>query len=267
MKKDEIQNKQNTINIILTVLGIVFLFLGLFLLGYDYYLEQNAINMSATIKTLDYNNGKYSALVTYKVEDKKYEKNIIIPKKNEELTVGDKILIKFDMYNPEKLIDNNHLVIALIVIAISIIILIISFNKTIKIIKTKSNIKKLFKNGYIVKANVYEIIVNNKGKKIKGIYPYKLRARYLNPIDNKEYTFDSYDTYVNLNEVIKNNGSNMVVVAIDKTNLQNYYVDIDSLFKQMKLIEPKDLMKSNDKEVKEESKEINEQETTEKISN
>lgn len=267
MKNDSILKKQKNMNMLLTLIGILFLLSSIFLVAYDRYLEQKAINISATIKTLDYSNGKYSATVTYKVEGKKYEQKVTLNSKKEELTVGDETTIKYNMDNPNMLVDNNHYLIALMIFIVSLIFLILNLKKTIINIKKSNNVKKLFKSGYVVEANIGEVITNNKAKKVKGLYPSKLRARYLNPADNKEYIFDSDDTYINLNEAIKNSGKNTVVVVIDKNNFQNYYVDIDSLFKQIKLVEPKDLMKNTSNEVKEESKEANEHETTEKISN
>ena len=259
MKHDLILRKRNNINIILTLIGIFSLIFSIFLVCYDYYLEQNAINMNATIKVLDYANGGYSATVFYKVEGKEYEAVVPLTKEEESLTVGDEVLIKFDMNNPNKLVKNDHLLIVAIGLGISIILLILSLGKTLKFIRNNINVKKLFKKGYIIEASVNEVIVDNKGKKVKGLYPYKLRARYLNPADNKEYIFDSFDTYIDLNETIRNNGKNTVVVAIDKENFQNYYVDIDSLFKQIKLVDPRDLMKSSKEEVKEEINENNEE--------
>lgn len=237
--KDNITIRKKIINFILTSLGIILFLFSIGLAIYDYSLEQRAINTSATIVTLDYDNNKTIATVRYKVEDQTYEQKVPLPK-NTHLSVKDSTSIKFDINNPDKIIHNNHEIIIGLSFVVSIILFLINLSFFISSIKNKQRINKLYKEGLYINANITEIFVNNNGKKVKNILPYRLRCHYVNPKDNKEYIFESEDTYMNLNEVLKEYNNKNIVVLLDKTNPDNYYVDLTSLIPQLKLVNPLD---------------------------
>lgn len=237
---DKITKRKLIINKILTFLGLILLIASLSLAIYDMVLEQRAVSVNATIITLEYDSHN-NALVRYKVEDQTYEQKIKIPK-NTNLSVKDQTKIKYDMYDPNKLIYNNHEIIIAILILTSIIILVISLPKFVSNTKNKHRINKLFKYGIYINANITDVFVNSNGKKVKKVLPYRLRCKYLNPTDNKEYIFESEDTYVNPSSIINEYNTKTVAVLVDKNNSKNYYVDLNSLAPKINIIDPKAFM-------------------------
>lgn len=237
---DTIIKNRKLINSILTILGIVLFICSVSLSIYDYVLEQNAVKMNATIKSLDYSSTPSTAMVEYKVQGERFETKIKVYDKN--LTVKDKTLIKYNLKEPNKLVSNEHGIIIIVSIILSIILLVTNLNKFINRLNEDLRINKLYKKGIYIEANIVEVFTNSNGKKGKGKLPYKLRCKYLNPKDNLEYAFESQDTYVDLNEVIKSYGRNTAVVILEKENTKNYYVDLGSIVPQMKLIDPRELM-------------------------
>lgn len=241
--KDKITNAKNIKYYIFSILGLILLITGLSLGISDYLLEQRAINISATIKTIDYNANNRKATIEYKVENKKYSK-VINLKDDQELTVKDNIMIKYDKNNPNNLINNDHIIFITLCIVSSVIFLLLGLNTTFKLLKKQKNIKYLIKNGLYIECSISEIILNNTVKSYRGTYPYKIRCKYINPIDTKEYTFESDNTYINLQKVINEYGNKTILVYIDKENTSNYHVDLSSLYPKIKIIDPKELMKS-----------------------
>ena len=100
---DTVTKKRKLINKIMTCLGFLLLISCISLGIYDYILEQRAVNVSATIISLEYNNTNAKALVRYKVEEQTYEQKITLPKTSN-LSVKDQTKNKYDMNNPNKLI-------------------------------------------------------------------------------------------------------------------------------------------------------------------
>ena len=245
MKDNVIENKR-IINYIFTIIASLGIIIGVGIINYDYMLEQKAININARITALDYQNGSYKATVKYTVDKESY--NQVISISDDSYTVNDEIAIKYDINNPGKLINNNHYFIYLPLIGISIIILLVSIKKTITNIKRSINIKRLLKKGIYINATISEVIVDNKSRKNKGQYPYKLRAKYNNPLDNQVYTFDSEPTYIDLNSVIKEHNNKLILVYLDLNNTSNYYVDLNSLFPHTKLVDVGELMGEKKKE-------------------
>ena len=235
--KDNITKKRTTTNIIFTLLGILLFVFSIVLATYDYILEQKAINISATIISIDYIDNKSIANVRYKVEGSTYEQTITLPK-NTSLTIKDQTKIKYDINNPKKIINNNHGIIIIISFLLSAILFITNLPKFLKYYNNQKRINKLYKTGQYLNANITEIFVNNNGKKIKKTLPYRLRCKYLNPSNNTEYIFESEDTYANPNEIVTQYNNKTIVVILDKHDSKNYYVDLESLIPQINIIDP-----------------------------
>lgn len=238
--KDTVTENRRIINYILTIISIIGLIAGISLFIYDYNLEQRAININAKITSLEYKDGSYKATVKYKVDKEAY--NQVVTINDDTYTVNDEIPIKYDIENPGKLINNNHYIVAIPLIILSLLISLISLKETIKNLKRSNNIKHLLTKGIYVQANISEIIIDNKGKKNKGNYPYKLRAKFTNPLDNQVYSYDSESTYLDLNSIIKQYNNQLILVYLDQNNTSNYYVDLNSLFPHIKLVDVGEMM-------------------------
>lgn len=243
MMKDLIMHKQKLINLVLTLIGIVGITFCAVLSLYDFVLEQRAIKVTSTIKEINYSTLSTTAKVEYEVNREQYQTEITFLG-NSTYAVNDKITIKINIYNPIKTINNEHYYLTIPVVLISITFCIISLPKSLKYMKSYKNRKNLKQNGMFINAPITEIFVNNNGKKIKDMYPYRLRCKYQNPLDQNLYIFDSEDTFNNLEQIVRKNNNQTVVVYIEKNHPENYYVDLNSLVPQPKLIDPIEFMKS-----------------------
>lgn len=259
--KDIIMNKHKIINLILSSIGILGIIFSLAVSIYDYVLETKAIKVTSTIKEINPSTLSTTAKVEYEVDSKQYQTNITFLG-GSSYAVNDKITIKIDIYNPVKTIDNEHYYITIPIVFVSVIFCIISLRKSVKYIKDYKNRKNLKQNGMFINAPISEIFINTNAKKIKGAYPYHLRCKYQNPLDQKLYIFDSDDTFNNLEQIVRQNNNRTIVVYIEKNHPENYFVDLSSLVPQPRLIDPIEFMKSSPKvenpaseETKEENKE------------
>ncbi len=260
--KDPILLKQKIFNYLLTISAIILIMGCLYRTIYDYILEQKSINITSTISSIEYSGISTKAVVLYEVDEVKYENRISILG-NSELSVHDKLIIKVDIYNPEIIIYNEHLLITLPIFFIALILLLLSYKKTLKFVKKYQNKKKLKENGIYIQASITEVFINNNAIQHNGVYPYRLRCNYQNPADQKLYVFESEDTYTNLNEIIQKYNNTIVVVFLEKGHPNNYYVDLNSLLPKYDIIDPIAFM-SGETEKKDESTKNEENENNEK---
>lgn len=244
---DKLYNIIKTKNYTCAILGAVLLVFGIGLIIYDISLEQRAININAKVVSIDYKGSDRYATVEYKVNSEKYNQAVPI-KAHEKIAVNDEMKIKYDKDNPNQPINNNHFLTSIVSFAFSIIFLLIGLKGTIKELKKQSKISYLQTKGLFIECPITDIFINNLIKPFQGKYPYRLRCKFTNPKDNKEYIFESDDTYINLQEVINKYGNKTIIVFIDKNNSSNYHVDLSSLFPQIQLTSPADLMKPQKEE-------------------
>lgn len=254
--KDKITAQRKLIHRIMSYLAIVLFIISLSLAVYGYILEKNALNISGIITSVDYQNGNIMANVKYTVAGKIYENKISL-KDDTEASVNDPANIKVDMRNPQKQINNIHLLLAALSFIFACFLSVFFLPTYIKERKQERKADLLMKTGLYIQAPLTEIYANNKGKQYKKRYPSRLRCHYVNPQDSKQYIFDSEDTFLNLAEIIKQYNSQTVTVYIDKTNTNNYYVDLSSLAPKLNIVDPIAFMKSQNKKAQvEETKEV-----------
>lgn len=235
--KDKVSDTRKYFNYSVTLIGLLLIIGSLYTFIYDYISMENSIYISSKVTSIDVNSN--AADVKYTVNNKEYESKI--PNTND-YAVNDKVMIRVSIKNPLKHV-NKHLYISVPALIIGILLLVITFKKSLEYLKKAKNIRNLRLTGIYVQATITEIFVNSLGKKYKNYFPYKLRAKYLNPADNNIYTFDSEDTFINLSDILGKYGTKWVVVYIDKTNPNNYYVDLNSLIPHVDLIDPIEFMK------------------------
>lgn len=259
--KDQVIQKRKTKNLIFVLIACAFLGYTFYQLVADYLLEQKAVEVSAKIVEVEAATIGYKAHVTYKVEDRTFDQYHVDLGIRNKLTVGDYTKIKYNINDPSKLINNDHSIILAITGSLSLILMAAFLPGRIKIIKKNSNTKRLKKEGLVIDTDIQDIIINNRGRRYKKAYPYHLRSKYLNPNDNKEYIFESDDTFVNPNDAITKYKAKKVKVYLDKTNTQNYFVDLESLIPEIEVVDPREYMKQFYK--KEEPKEEVPEETKE----
>ena len=238
--KDNYAKNKRTINYIFTSIGFIILALSIVLLVHDYRLEQQAVNIKATILSLNYKQGSYQATVKYKVGTETYRPTIKVT--DNKYAVNDEIPIKYNINNPGTLIVTDKYFYYIPGFILSLLLLLFSLGKTIKNLKRSSNINHLKTKGIFIYANITEVFVDNKKRKYKGKYPYKLRCKYTNPIDNNEYVFESEESHLDFNEIFAKYNNQTIIVYLDKKNTSNYYVDLDSLLPHIELVDVGELM-------------------------
>ena len=210
---------------LLSTCGVLFS-IGLFIK--DSYLETISVQIDAKILSIDYENGQKFATVTFEVENSDYVIKTPLTE-NEEVAVNDKIPIKYNINNPNTAIYNDHLKEILIITFISLFLIILTANKAIKITNDYRYIKKLKFSGIKLETNIVEIYIDLTIPKQKGKIAQRIRSKYFNPQDNKEYTFDSDYTYEDLKNKYENYENYTIVVYLDKTNTNLYYMDLNSI--------------------------------------
>lgn len=238
--KDNYAKNKRTINYIFTSIGFIILALSIVLLVHDYRLEQQAVNIKATILSLNYKQGSYQATIKYKVGTETYRPTIKVT--DNKYAVNDEIPIKYNINNPGTLIVTDKYFYYIPGFILSLLLLLFSLGKTIKNLKRSSNINHLKTKGIFIYANITEVFVDNKKRKYKGKYPYKLRCKYTNPIDNNEYIFESEESHLDFNEIFAKYNNQTIIVYLDKKNTSNYYVDLDSLLPHIELVDVGELM-------------------------
>ena len=194
---------------LISILGVLFS-IGLFIR--DSYLETVSVQTDAKVLSIDYDKSQKYATVTYNVE-----------------AVNEKLTIKYNINNPGKAIYNEHLTEILIIVFISLFGVAITTNKTIRIIRDYKYLKQLKETGIKLESKIVDIYIDVTAPRRKEDLAYRIRARYLNPQDNKEYTFDSAYTYENLKIKYPHYENATIMVYLDKTNTNIYYVDLNSV--------------------------------------
>jgi hypothetical protein len=257
--KDSITEAKNTKLTIIVIISLAILVASIAIGIYSYNLDQKAIEVNANVVKVEYNNKDYMATVEYKVNEQAYTKII---KSNKEVAVNSKLPISYNKDNPNDLVNNTYWpIIAIALLFIAIILLIIFLPKFIKRLERNRLNKRLVLENTYIDIPISEIVVNNTIKPVNGTYAYKARMRYLNKKDNKEYVYESDDVFVDINKVIQETGINHIKIYIDKTNTDNYYVDLGSLYPDIPIINP-DIVLGGDKkeeEKKEEPVEVKEE--------
>ena len=66
------------------------------------------------------------------------------------------------------------------------------------------------------------VVPKNKGKN-----PYKIRAEYLNPKDNKTYFYESEEVKTDLKDIVSKKNIKTIPVYINPKNTNDYYVDVE----------------------------------------
>lgn len=261
--KDNITKSKNQKLSLISLLSIVLLIVSIAIGVYSYKLSLREIKINADIIKLDYDSKKYTVTAEYYVNDKRYEKILVIESKTE-LTVNSKAEIIYDKDNPNNLINNTYYpIISGVLFITSIVLILIFIPKYLDFLKRNKDIRKMKKQGMYIDVPITEIIIDNNIKPVDGQYAYKARCRYLNKNNNQEYTYESDPCFINISQVIETNKINHVKIYFLREDTNNYYVDLDTLLPDIPVINPNIVMQGNKEEKKEEVVEKSEPEQTE----
>lgn len=232
--KDKVTQKNEFKSYLGLIISIILIIGGITFAIYNYVLSTNAITKTAIVTEIKYGSSNI-ATVQYTVEGKTYTAT----KKVGNATVNDEIKITYDKRNPSKLINNEYYYyIAIAMFIVGLIIFKLLGLKGISNLKKNKKITKLKKEGIQIEADLTEILINNQAASIAGSFPYRIRAKYLNPSDNREYFFESPDYYININKLVENQTRNKVKIYLNKNNTNEYYIDLSSLKPDIPLLTP-----------------------------
>ena len=244
--KDNITKTKNTILTLISLLSIILLIVSIIIGVYSYNLSTREIKIHATIVKIDYN---HVATVEYYVNNKRYEKVMNVDPETE-LTVNDQVEIIYDKDNPANLINNAYYpIISGIMFIAGVVLFIIFIPKYLEYLKRQKDIKKMKLQGIFIDVPITELVVDNNIKPVKDKHAYRARIKYFNKMSNQEYIYESDPCFVNLSQVIEQNGIHNVKIYFMRENTNNYYVDLDCLIPDIPVVNPDLIMKEKKEEV------------------
>lgn len=211
-------------NLVLLITSIIILSIVAYFGITDIQKEKLAVKTEGIISAIDYNKTDYIAKIKYVVNGNSYESSI---KTNNNSAVSDKIIIKYNKEKPEEIIQNNHIGFIVILGIIAGFLLIKSLSYLLPYLRNALMIKRVRTKGFYVDATVVEVFINNNKVKLFGLYPYRIRLKYVNPADGNTLIFDSRDSYANLKQIVEDYKITTLPVFLDPKNPNLYYVDLD----------------------------------------
>ena len=212
------------INLIIIIIGIVLLVLGL--IEYNKYNKEHASYgvVEATVNEVKVNGKITSVGFEYYLNEKYHFGNVTTDKIFE---VGKKQKIYYLKSDPDVCkIELMSITKTLMYLVSSGLILLLEIIFGTKKFFIKQRIKRLKKKGILIKASIQEVLVVNKDR---GKNPYKIRASYINPQDNKNYIYISEEEETDLKDLVSRNNIRSIDVYINPKNTEDYYVDIESI--------------------------------------
>ena len=226
----EKNKKENLLWIIFTIVGAVFVIIGVAVSGnvFNYENKENTIGtITEIISRRRSNDDKdYEVYVSYNVEGKEYESMLNGYSSN--FYEGKEINIYYDKNDPNKIGMKSLDLLFLIFPGIGLIFFITG--GTVILIKNKN--KKLEKylkeNGDVIYADYVETIVNYSYS-VNEKHPYKIICEWNNPTDNKRYTFKSKNIWTNPEGIIAERNIKQFPVYINRDNMDKYVIDMDVL--------------------------------------
>ena len=227
MNNKKINNRKLLVTLVILIIGLGLISYGTYLFYVDKVLSKVSIEINATIKEVNYDTTPNKITIYYDVKGTRYE-NII--EYNDEVTVNDKIPIKYNKNNPQNLIPEEKSILALILVLSSAIFLIIGLSNLLTILIKKCHIAFLKKNGILINVDIEGFYINTNAKMINGRHPYKLRASCINSNNGIKYVFESENIYDDANRKLSNYTEKTIPVYLNKKNTYDYYLDTNVIF-------------------------------------
>ena len=231
MNTKSIKRRKILISTFIFMIGLALLGYGTYLFYVDNELLKVSVEINATVKELNYDTTPNKLTIYYDVKGTKYE-NVI--EYDDEVTVNDKILIKYNKNNPQNIIPEDKNILSLILVLSSAIFLIIGLSELLIIIKNKCHIASLIKKGILINVDIEGFYINTNAKMINGRHPYKLRASCINANNGIKYVFESENIYDDINRSLALYKEKTIPVYLNKKNTYDYYLDTNVIFNTKK---------------------------------
>lgn len=218
MKKDK-ENK--ILYIVFAVIGVIFILISNFLFNFSIIKEENIRETNAVI--LDINDE--DVLILYRVDGVLYKQ--YLNSYSSSYYEGQEIIIKYDVTNPEVIMDDTNKIISYIFGGMGSIFLLISIIIIVCVRYRNNTITKLKETGYIINANYLSTKVN-KNYTVNNKHPYNIFCEW-NGMDGKKHIFKSDNIWVDPEKIIKDRNIKTFRVYFNPNNIKQYYVEVDML--------------------------------------
>ena len=225
------ENKtENLLWIIFTIIGIMFVVIGLVIVGnvFNYENKESTVGIITGISTHRGTNDNvdYRVYVSYNVDGRTYESEL--NGYSSSFYKGKEINIYYDKSNPTKIGMRSFDLLLLMFPGFGLIFFAIGGTGLLIKSRNKKLEKFLKENGDVIYADYVETILN-RSYSVNDRHPYRIICEWNNPLDNKKYIFKSKNIWINPEDIIIERDIQQFPVYINRDNMKKYVVDIDIL--------------------------------------
>jgi len=205
--------------ILFSIIGVS-LILSFGVIGFRYFLVYNNRDI-AYAKVIEINRNQGYTLVRYTTNNQSYNRKLRMI--DSSWYEGRYITVIYDKDNPNKSFIKNQAITALVMTIVGIIFSILGL---VMFLVLRIYIKKkryLLKYGKKIEAKIDKVSINN-AIHFKGKNPYQIELSYKE--GNKVYHFIHTELWFDVNKVIEDYHLETVEVLVDKSNYNNYYINL-----------------------------------------
>ena len=225
------ENKsENLLWIIFTFIGVLFILIGLTLVGnvLNYENKENTVGIITEISTHRgiNDNIDYRVYVSYNVDGRTYESEL--SGYSSSFYKGKEINIYYDKNNPNKIGMKSLDLLFLMFPGFGLIFFAIGGTGLLIKSKNKKLETSLKEKGDVIYADYVETIVN-RSYRVNGRHPYQIICEWSNPLDDKKYIFKSKNIWIKPENIIIERNIKQFPIYINRNNMKKYVLDIDIL--------------------------------------
>ena len=227
-KMQNVLKNKKLLSIALLVLLIVFVLTLLVGLKNTYdYLKKVHVSDAVIVSVTDNTNNKYGKH-SYDVEFYDYKDNFCSShfNSNKNYQIDDHVTIYYNDSDKVYLHRGNPFILLISFISLILCIVLLFLTRERKVDIAKKN-KKILKSKQMVEAKINNVIRNDKD----NTKYYNIICSWVNPVDNREYTFNSEDLDFDPTITLNILHMSSINVYLDKNNYSKYYVDVSEIKK------------------------------------
>lgn len=223
-----IKNSMKIFIMVFLIIGIVFVGLCAVFAGVNIYIKNNYNETDAVVMGFEHQrsaSGKSDTnytLISYVVEDTEYQTTISAYSSS--WRVGDTIKVYTDSDNPDAVKVTLSPIFFIVFGFVGSVFAVIGFVMLSRAVKLRKKKKQLFENGLTLHAEIVDFFPNTRIA-VNGMHPYIVVVEY-DELGQK-HRFVSENVWERMNDSYI---GDMVTVYYAQNNMNNYYVDINTLF-------------------------------------
>lgn len=215
-------NETKIVYIIFMIIGVIFILISNFLFNFSIIKKENIRETTALITDITYDE---EVLILYEVDGIIYER--YLNSYSSSYYEGQEIIIKYDVTNPEVIMDGTNKTISYIFGGMGALFLLIAIITIICLRHRNNMIAKLKETGNIVNAK-YLLTKVNKNYTVNNKHPYNIFCEW-DGMDGKKHIFKSDNIWVDPEKIIKDRNIKTFRVYFNPNNIKQYYVEVDML--------------------------------------